>query len=170
MADEIKIASALSLINSSGDSCVLFMALTEVGAAIGGSEGDRLQRVGIDAGAEIGLGNVGVMPLREYARSASSEGLSYLRQRLKSGTAWDQFQGLPGVIAVAHDEDARELSLDLIAAMRHVGSSPDMFECYSRLPDDLLPAFIEAARDRKSVVSGKSVAVRVDIGGSRIIK
>src|SRR3546814_20552748 len=113
---------------------------------------------------------VGVMPLREYARSASSEGLSYLRQRLKSGTAWDQFQGLPGVIAVAHDEDARELSLDLIAAMRHVGSSPDMFECYSRLPDDLLPAFIEAARDRKSVVSGKSVAVRVDIGGSRIIK
>src|SRR3546814_3993733 len=30
--------------------------------------------------------------------------------------------------------------------MRHVGSSPDMFECYSRLPDDLLPAFIEAAR------------------------
>src|SRR3546814_15051111 len=65
MADEIKIASARSLINSSGDSCVRFMALTEVGAAIGGSEGDRLQRVGIDAGAEIGLGNVGVMPLRE---------------------------------------------------------------------------------------------------------
>src|SRR3546814_7641244 len=84
-----------------------------------------------------------ILPLREYARSSSSEGLSYLRQRLKSGTAWDQFQGLPGVIAVAHDEDARELSLDLIAAMRHVGSSPDMFECYSRLPDDLLPAFIE---------------------------
>src|SRR3546814_5938803 len=56
MADEIKIASARSLINSSGDSCVRFMALTEVGAAIGGSEGDRLQRVGIDAGAEIGLG------------------------------------------------------------------------------------------------------------------
>src|SRR3546814_13347646 len=59
MADEIKIASARSLINSSGDSCVRFMALTEVGAAIGGSEGDRLQRVGIDAGAELGLGNVG---------------------------------------------------------------------------------------------------------------
>src|SRR3546814_17783876 len=88
---------------------------------------------------------VGVMPLREYARSASSEGLSYLRQRLKSGTAWDQFQGLPGVIAVAHDEDAREQTLDLMAAMRHVG-------------------------DRKSVVQGQGVSVRVDLGGRRINK
>src|SRR3546814_4265357 len=51
MADEIKIASDRSLINSSGDSCVRCMALTEVGAEIGGSEGDRLQRGGIDAGA-----------------------------------------------------------------------------------------------------------------------
>src|SRR3546814_14881515 len=33
-----------------------------------------------------------------------------------------------------------------------------------------LPAVVEGAEDRKSVVSGKSVAVRVDLGGRRIIK
>src|SRR3546814_12579008 len=34
----------------------------------------------------------------------------------------------------------------------------------------LIPAGSSAARDRKSVVSGKSVSVRVDLGGRRIIK
>src|SRR3546814_11016983 len=67
--------------------------------------------------------------------------------------------------SLRHADDPRNLSLDEAAKLRSIICLDQPCPSYLVSAADALDA-----GDRKSVVEGKSVSVRVDLGGRRIIK
>src|SRR3546814_12341568 len=74
-------------------------------------------------------------------------------------------------------EETKQKALAKLATFDPKIGYPKKWKDYSALvvkPDDLVgnamrSAAVEHARDRQSVVSGRRVSVRVDLGGSRMI-
>jgi NB-ARC domain-containing protein/Cap4-like dsDNA endonuclease family protein len=122
-----------------------FKAFTDVGAALDGRDAVDLERDGIRAGVSVGLGNFGGM-LGDYACRASAEALQYLTERILSGNDWDRVEGLPGILAVASDDDVERLTVSLVTAMERTRRYADLFPCYRRLPSSMLADMVAAGR------------------------
>src|SRR3546814_14733658 len=77
------------------------------------------------------------------------------------------------VVAGLHEYD-RQRGVDRVAVgvgrHRHVGGKLHAIAHRDVLQRQALGARIQRRRDRKSVVEGKSVSVRLDLGGRRIIQ
>src|SRR3546814_13439195 len=95
------------------------------------------------------------------------------RRRLLSPEQWAGFLAAPTDERdiLRHYTLSRD-DLDLIAGKRtaHRRLGFALVLCYLRHPGRVLEQHEDPPTDRKSVVSGKSVSVRVDLGGRRNIK
>ncbi|MGE3675182.1 MAG: NB-ARC domain-containing protein [Polyangiaceae bacterium] len=143
--EQVRAEAITSLRGAHAAAHVRFLAWTDVGAVIGGSDGEALQLEGIDAVAAHGLSSVGTSALHEYARTASLAGRRRLGERLAAGTAHDRWHGLPGLLAVASETDIPGLCSALEATMSEIGHPPDLDACAHRIPHSALPSLINAA-------------------------
>src|SRR3546814_15726517 len=84
------------------------------------------------------------------------------REEKEPGVA--SFEDLIGLFAVIAGQVVEDHDVARIQRRRELGFDVDSKDLFGHRPVD------DPGRDRKSVVSGKSVSVRVDCGGRRTIK
>ncbi len=107
----------------------------------------EIENAAIDAGAEFGFGDLGVLPLQEFTRRLSPKGLERMADIVVNlGSDFDRTQTLPALIACVDDSVVPTLCHALLNSLRSSSNRADFAPFGNRIPKDLLPEFLTSCR------------------------